>query len=92
MGGPLKGHIPIMFLGSIALLVIWGTCFLLFSLDKRSACQKDYSLEANTPLKQHIDTFCKKQGQESDHNAKQADTPPLAFTISSRTFFFSLQK
>ncbi|MEB2728982.1 hypothetical protein VC161_17740 [Citrobacter koseri] len=94
MGGPLKGHILIMFLGAIALLVIWGTCFLLLSLDKRSACQnqKSYSLEANTPLKQYIDTFCKKQGQESDHNEKQADTPPLAFTIASRTFFFSLQK
>lgn len=77
MGGPLKGHMCIMFLVSIALLVIWGTCFLLFSLDKRSACQKSYSLETNTPLKQHIDTFCKKQGHEKHQDKKQADTSPV---------------
>lgn len=72
MGGPLKGHILAMFLGAIALLVICGTCLFLFSLDKRSACQnqKSYSLEANTPLKQHIDTFCKKQGHEQRQDKK----------------------
>lgn len=72
MGGPLKGYTLVMFLAAIVLLVICGTCLFLFSLDKRSACQnqKIYLLEASTPLKQCIDTFCKKQGQESDHNEK----------------------